>query len=104
MLNILFSEKFTSHLMRGTIWTKVSNRNSESFCFFKKKILTFIEPPPNDIFNCHNCKGIKSQVKSMTISLSKVFKISEILTAQNCSQPRQLSTISLTILTFLMKD
>ena len=44
-----------------TAWNNLekSIRNSESFSIFKKNILQFIRPSPNDIFNCHNPKGVK---------------------------------------------
>ena len=34
-------------------------RNSASFNSFKESILKFIRPAPNNIFQCHNHKGIK---------------------------------------------
>ena len=33
-------------------------RNSESVGFFKSKILKFLRPKPNSIYNCYNPKGI----------------------------------------------
>ena len=35
-----------------------SIRNAESFSVFKKKILSFIRPTPNSVFNCHHPKGL----------------------------------------------
>ena len=34
-------------------------RNSESVGYFKSKILKFIRPKPNNIYKCHNPKGIR---------------------------------------------
>ena len=34
-------------------------RNSERTSVFKSKILKFIRPKPNSIYNCHNPKGIR---------------------------------------------
>ena len=34
-------------------------KNSDSFAIFKKRILEFIRPKPNSIFNIHNPLGIK---------------------------------------------
>ena len=33
-------------------------RNSESVGFFKSKILKFLRPKPNSIYNCYNPKGV----------------------------------------------
>ena len=35
-----------------------STRNAESFSVFKKKILSFIRPSSNSVFNCHHPEGI----------------------------------------------
>ena len=42
-------------------WNKLDPeiRNSASFHSFKERILKFIRPAPNSIFQCHNPKGIK---------------------------------------------
>ena len=34
-------------------------RSASSLNVFTKSLLKFIRPPPNSVFNCHNCKGIK---------------------------------------------
>ena len=36
----------------------VSIRNSDSLALFKKKVLSFIRPTPNSVFNCHHPEGI----------------------------------------------
>ena len=45
-----------------TEWNKLDCyiKNSDSFAIFKKRILEFIRPKPNSIFNIHNPLGIKS--------------------------------------------
>ena len=42
-------------------WNKLDHniRNSSSFNIFRKSILNFIRPSPNNLFNCHNPKRIK---------------------------------------------
>ena len=42
-------------------WNKLSSdiRNLNSLKLFKSRILNFIQPNPNSIFNCHNPKVIK---------------------------------------------
>ena len=52
-LNINFSKKifFRPLLLNETSTTSLS--------VFKKNLLKFISPFPNNVFNCHNCKGIK---------------------------------------------
>jgi len=35
-----------------------SIRNAESLAIFKKKILSFIRPTPNSVFNCHHPEGL----------------------------------------------
>ena len=44
-----------------TEWNKLDCyiKNSDSFAIFKKRILEFIRPKPNSIFNIHNPLGIK---------------------------------------------
>ena len=95
-----------------TEWNNLdkSIMNSESFSIFKKNILKFIRPSPNSIFNCHNPKGAKLLTRlrlglsiSVTINLSTVFKIRQILFATVELMLRQLLTTSFTALFFLMK-
>ena len=42
-------------------WNKLDHniRNSSSFNIFRKRILKFIRPSANSLFDCHNPKGIK---------------------------------------------
>ena len=58
MIDILFfrNSHFPSIV---TEWNNLDKRNSESLSIFKKNILKFIQPSPNNIFNCHNPKGVK---------------------------------------------
>ena len=44
-------------------------KNCESIETFKKRILSFIRPSPNNTFNCHNPKGIKLLAR-LRLSLS----------------------------------
>ena len=52
-------------------WNKLESdiRNLNSVSLFKFRILKFIRPNPNSIFNCHNTKAIK-YLSSITLSLS----------------------------------
>ena len=52
-LNINFSKNifFRPLLLNETSTTSLS--------VFKRNLLKFISPFPNNVFNCHNCKGIK---------------------------------------------
>ena len=42
-------------------WSKLDPnlRSAGSLSAFKNNFLKFIRPPPNRVFNCQNCKGIK---------------------------------------------
>ena len=42
-------------------WSKLDPnlRSAASLSAFKNNFLKFIRPPPNRVFNCQNCKGIK---------------------------------------------
>ena len=44
-----------------TEWIKLDPnlRSATSLSIFKKNLLKFIRQPPNSVFNCRNCKGIK---------------------------------------------
>ena len=54
---------FKSSFFPSTVieWNKLDpNLQSDaSLNVFKKSLLKFIRPSPNNVFNCHNCKGIK---------------------------------------------
>ena len=64
-------------------WNKLDSdiRNLNSLSLFKSRILKFIRPNPNSIFNCHNPKAIKhlSRIRLVYVTfvntnLSAVFK------------------------------
>ena len=59
-LNITFS-KILFFLSTVIGWNKLdlNFRSAASLSAFKKKLLKFIRPSPNSVFNCHNCKGNK---------------------------------------------
>ena len=53
-------------------WNKLDSdiRNLNSLSLFKSRILKFIRPNPNSIFNCHNPKAIK-YLSSIRLGLSR---------------------------------
>ena len=59
----MVEEKKVTYLPTSAIieWNNLdlSLRNSKSISTFKEKILNFIRPSPNSLFDCHNPKRIK---------------------------------------------
>ena len=60
--------------------------NSESVGFFKSKILKFIRPKPNSIYNCHNPKGIRL-ITRLRLGLSHLREHKFKHSFQDCLNP-----------------
>ena len=60
--NFFKNSFFPSTIME---WRKLvpDVRHSDSFSAFKKNILNFMRPFPNSIFNCHNPKALKFNIR-----------------------------------------
>ena len=71
--------------MSGTIWTQTSVTLKVLF-FCKSKILKFIWPKPNSIYNCHNPKGIRL-ITRLCLELSHLCKHKFKHSFQDCLNP-----------------
>ena len=89
ILNVNFSEIlfFPSTVIE---WNKLdlNLRSVASLSVFQKNLLKFIRPSPKNVFNCHDCKGIK-HVTRLRLSLNHLrdhkFKHSEYTLNPFCS-------------------
>ena len=81
-----------------TIWTRISE-NSKSISIFKSNILKFIRPKTNNVYYCHNPKGIR-----LLTSLSIVFKTALILFASAVMKLKHLPTTYFTVLPIQTKE
>ena len=69
-------------------WNKLDTnlRNSSSYSNFKKGILQFIRPAPNNVFDCHNPQGIK-YVTRLRLGLSHLREHKFKHNFQDCLNP-----------------
>ena len=78
--------------------------NSESVVVFKSRILKFMWPKPNNIYNCHNAKGIRL-ITRLRLGLSHLRKHKFKHSFQDCLHPllRNCPTYLYKRMTFLNK-
>ena len=83
----------------------VSIRNSASCNVFKKVILKFIRPAPNQVFNVDSSEGLTFLTRTrLGLNLGTIFKIASILVVVAARILKLQHISSLTVLITIMKD
>ena len=79
--------------------------NSISIAIFKKSLLEFVRPSPNNLFNRHSPEGIKYEVRSrLGLSHLRAFKIPWIYFVTVVVKQEQLLIFLVTSPSFVLKE